>query len=127
MDTILRGLLSGFVVGIVCVAYVLVRSWRVESQVNHKSSGSADNEEISDNWMMMAFFSSASIIWGLLGALVFRFLEDHTKFFLISTAVGIVISLAFYRTKVRYVGDKIVLTLIIMIGLGFLIPNLIPN
>ncbi|RMD96453.1 MAG: hypothetical protein D6814_11360 [Calditrichaeota bacterium] len=125
METLLRGLLSGFIVGIVCVVYVLVRSSHVESQLQEGYSDIAQKDIVSNSWMMMALMGSASLVWGFIGAGIFRLMESQFLFVFFSILLALAVSITIYIRDVSYKFDKIVLTLIITLGLGLLIPYLI--
>ncbi len=125
METLLRGLLSGFIIGIVCVVYVLIRSWRLEARLPASEVKSMESEFVGNSWMIMAFASSASILWGFLGAAAFRLLRNKAEFMGIFIFLGIALAGLFYFRDVQYKLDKIILTLIITFGLAVLIPAII--
>lgn len=126
METIMRGLLSGLIVGVVCVVYVLIRSYRVESELHAAGVQDEERESLaSNNWMFMAVLSSASLFWGFIGAGIYRLLESEAVFITLSLILAIAVSTAIFFMDARYKTDKIVLSLIIIAGLGFLIPTLI--
>ncbi len=125
METILRGLLSGFIIGVVCVAYVLLRTWRLEAKLPAREVETMQSEFLTNSWMTMAFFSSASLLWGFIGAGIYRLLEDEAKFLIFSFTLGVFLAGLVYWRNGAYKLDKIILTLIITIGLGVLVPNII--
>ncbi len=125
METLSRGLLSGFIVGIVCVAYVLFRFWRIESRLSENELENLRSDIFGNSWLLMAFLGSASLVWGVIGASIFRFLENQAMFLTLSIAAALFASVTLYIKDVTYKFDKIVLTLIITLGLGFLIPYII--
>ncbi len=125
METILRGLLSGFIVGIVCVAYVLLRTWRLESKLPAQEVETMQSEFLTNSWMTMAFFSGASLLWGFIGASLFRLMENQIQFLILSLAIGVVLTAMIFFRSVQFKFDKIILVLIITVGLGVLVPNIL--
>ena len=127
METILRGLSAGFVVGVVCVIYVVFRISKVHDQLEAEGVDLYRDEKKSTSWMIMAIFSSGSIVWSFFGALIYRMVQSHFYFVLFSICTGFILSVILYfRKNTAFKGDKIVLTLIMTIGIGFLIPYLLP-
>lgn len=124
METIFKGLLSGFIVGVICVAYVLIRSWRVQAELTQGGTRAfeKDQDRDSNNWMVMAVFSSASLVWGFIGAGIYHIFRSHFLFMLFSLIFALIITLVLLFRKTSYKFDKIILTLVITIGLGILIP-----
>lgn len=125
METLSRGLLSGLIVGIVCLAYVLLRFWKLESRLSDSELEDLRSDIFGNSWLLMGLVSSASIVWGVIGASVFRFLENQTLFLILSALAGVAVSTFLYTRSVAYKFDKIILTLIITLGLGFLIPHIL--
>ncbi len=122
MQTIYTGLIAGFIVGVVCVLYVLFRSWRIETSLHGRRPDSEMQNSISNHWMIMGIFSSASLVWGFVGAGIFHLLEDWTLFLIFSIVFAVIVTVYLVFKDTSYKTDKIVLNLIIVIGLGVLIP-----
>ncbi|MCA9735036.1 MAG: hypothetical protein H6696_07190 [Deferribacteres bacterium] len=124
MQAIYTGLLAGFIIGVVCVVYVLSRSWYINSRLEINNMDSAELQIESTNWMIMAVFSSGSVFWGFIGAGIYHLLKDYILFGIFSVLFSIfaVIFFAFRNTDNKL--DKIILSVIIIDGLGFLIPYL---
>ncbi|KAA3618630.1 MAG: hypothetical protein DWQ05_06630 [Calditrichaeota bacterium] len=124
MQAIYTGLLAGFIVGVVCVVYVLSRSWYIHSRLEFNKLDSSELRVESTNWLIMGVFSSGSVIWGFIGAGIYHLLKDQVLFILFSAifSVFIVLYLAVRQTPHKL--DKIILTIIIIDGLGILIPYL---
>ena len=126
METILRGLSAGFVVGVICVIYVVLRISRWQHKLEAEGVDLYKEQGESTTWMLMAVFSSGSIVWSFIGAGIYRLVQNHYYFILFSVCTAIILSSILYFKTRSYRFDKIVLTLIMTIGLGVLIPYLIP-
>jgi len=124
METLLVGLGAGFIIGVICVVWVLFRISRLQQKIEHDGSN-LEQQEDSRSWIIMAVVSSSSIVWGLLGGVIYYFVKSHLYFMLFSFAVALIISAMLFLKDTRYKYDKIGLTLIITIGLGLLIPLII--
>jgi len=132
MQTIAVGLFAGFLVGIVCVIYVFLRTYRlVSGQVStgkgHGPSQSMPYSEslTSSGLMFMAIFGSGSMLWGFIGAGIYHLIRDDLYFFILSISLAVFINIWIWRSKTTFAVDKMVLSVIIFIGLGVLIPWLI--
>ncbi len=130
MQTILVGLLSGFVVGVICVAYVFLRTTRVIATQNAAESGGNGGLPYSENLtssglMFMAVIGSGSLLWGFIGAGLYHLIRNDLKFFMISAMLAAAIILLILLSKTTFMIDKIILTIVIVMGLGVLIPWLI--
>ena len=124
MQAIITGLQAGFIVGVVCVVYVLLRSWYINMQLENSPMDTAEFRIASTNWMVMAFFSSASVVWGFIGAGIYHLIKSEVTFALGSLIAAVVLSLIFLVSNVRNKGDKAFLTFAVLTGLGVLIPYL---
>ena len=120
MATIYTGLMAGFIVGVICVVYVLVRTSLIREAVSSEST--IKQTRASNNLLAMSIFSSASVVWGFIGAGVFHLIRDDIIFLAVAMATSISAAFFFYLQTDRYKLDKIVLSLIIFNGLGVLIP-----
>lgn len=129
MQTILVGLLSGFVVGVVCVAYVFLRTTRVIAMQNAAKAGNSGlpySENLTSSGLMfMAVIGSGSLLWGFIGAGLYHIIRDEWKFFILSAILAAAVIVIILLSKTTFVIDKIILTIVIVMGLGFLIPWLI--
>jgi len=130
MRTILLGLLSGFVVGVVCVAYVFLRTTRMIATQNTAepdgNGGLPYSESLTSSGLMfMAVIGSGSLLWGFIGAGIYHLIRDETKFFILSALLAASVITLILLSKTTFVYDKIILTLVIILGLGYLIPWLI--
>ena len=77
METILRGLSAGFVVGVICVIYVVFRISKVHEKLKAEGVDLYKDERQSTTWMIMAVFSSGSIVWSFFGAAIYRMVQNH--------------------------------------------------
>jgi hypothetical protein len=122
MHTIISGLLAGLVVGIVCVIYALLRTKRMENDYETGKGIPYSEGVASTGLLIMAMFGSGSLVWGFVGAGIYHLIRDDLAFLSISVAMSLLIILWIWRSKTTFATDKILLTLIIFVGLGFLIP-----
>ncbi len=129
MQTVIVGLLAGLVVGIICVAYVFLRTRRFLAA---ESAAQADNETLpyseevtSSGLMLMAVVGSGSLLWGFIGAGLYHIIQDDGKFFLLSAAFAAVLNVGIWLSKTTFTFDKMLLSTFIILGLGALIPWLI--
>lgn len=132
MQTILVGLLSGFVVGVVCVAYVFLRTTRViatqeAAEAGGESGGGLPYSEnlTSSGLMFMAVIGSGSLLWGFIGAGLYHLIRDEWKFFVLSAMLAAAVIVLILLSKTTFMLDKIILAIVIVVGLGILIPWLI--
>ncbi|MDZ7291467.1 MAG: hypothetical protein ONB44_20730 [candidate division KSB1 bacterium] len=122
MHTIISGLLAGLVVGIICVIYVLARSRKMENDFNTGKSIPYPEGRTSVGLMIMAIFGSGSMVWGFLGAGLYHLIHAELTFLLLSIALTVLFTFTIWRSRTTFARDKMLLTIIIFIGLGILIP-----
>ncbi len=122
MHTIISGLLAGFVVGVVCIVYVLFRTRKMATA--HKAGETIPYSEgrTSVGLMIMAIFGSGSMVWGFVGAGLYHLIHVETSFFLISLSLAALFTFVIWRSRTTFARDKVLLTLIVFVGLGVLIP-----
>lgn len=129
MQTVIVGLLAGLVVGIICVAYVFLRTRRlIAPESAAKTGGDAlpySEEVTSSGLMLMAVVGSGSLLWGFIGAGLYHIIRDDGKFFMLSAIFAVLMNLGIWFSKTTFTWDKILLTTFIILGLGALIPWLI--
>ena len=129
MQTVLVGLLAGFVVGVICVAYVFLRTRRF---IAPEGIGDASRESLpyseevtSSSLMLMAVVGSGSLLWGFIAAGLYHIIQEDDKFFLLSALFAVIMNVGIWLSKTTFTLDKIFLTTFIILGLGALIPWLI--
>lgn len=124
MQAIYTGLLAGFIVGVVCVVYVLGRSWYINTRLEINPLNTTELQVESIDWMIMGIISSGSVLWGFIGAGIYHMLNDYMLFILFSAVFSLltILYFAFRRTRRKF--DKIILSIFIIDGLGILIPYL---
>lgn len=122
MHTIISGLLAGFVIGVVCIIYVLMRTRKMEEAYDAGRKIPYSASRASTGLMTMGIFSSGSIVWGFAGAGLYHLIRAETVFHLISFGLAAVFTLLIWRSKTTFMRDKVLLTLIVFVGLGVLIP-----
>jgi hypothetical protein len=122
MHTIISGLLAGFVVGIVCIIYVLARTREMEKAYEAGQAIPYPEGRASVGLMIMGVFGSGSMVWGFVGAGLYHVIRAELFFFAISLALAAFFTLLIWRSKTTFVRDKVLLTVIVFVGLGVLIP-----
>jgi hypothetical protein len=122
MHTILAGLLAGLVVGVVCVVYVLARTRKMEEAFESGQAIPYSASRASTGLMFMGVFGSGSIVWGFVGAGLYHLIRAELFFFLFSLALAGLITFFIWRSKTAFARDKTLLTVIVFVGLGVLIP-----
>jgi len=122
MHTILSGLLAGLVVGVACIIYVLARTGKMEEAYKAGRKISISESHASTGLMFMGVFASGSIVWGFIGAGLYHLIRVELFFFLISLALAVIFTALFWRSQTAFRRDKALLTIIVFVGLGVLIP-----
>lgn len=115
MDTALRFVSSGYLVGISCMAFLAFRSWIANAQRGE------ERQRIS--WSAMLLFSTGiSYVWSVLGAGLYFVLPDATLFLRVSlVAAGAVGALLLFSNTSNKI-DKLAVNTIVFGGMGILIP-----
>jgi len=122
MHTIISGLLAGFVVGVVCIIYVLARTRKMEEVYETGVNIPYSASRASVGLMIMGVFSSGSMVWGFVGAGLYHMIRAELFFFVISLSLAMIFTLLIWRSNTTFVRDKVLLTIIVFVGLGLLIP-----
>lgn len=122
MHTILSGMLAGLVVGVVCIIYVVARARKWEAAYESGRKVSISESRASTGLMFMGVFASGSMVWGFVGAALYHLIRIELFFFLISFALAVLFTFLFWRSKTTFRRDKALLTAIVFLGLGVLIP-----
>jgi hypothetical protein len=129
MQTVLVGLGAGLMVGVICVAYVFLRTRgfvAAESAAKAGGETSPYSEEVaSSSMMLMAVVGSGSLLWGFIAAGLYHLIREDETFFLLSVLLALIMNLGILFSKTTFTLDKILLTTFIILGLGVLIPWLI--
>lgn len=132
MQTVIVGLTSGLIVGVVCLVYLFVRTSWVVSTKGRMDSQSLQRQGIplseslkSTSLMFMVIVASGSMLWGFIGAGIYHIIRNDFYFFLLSSIIAAVIVYLILRSNTAFPRDKMILSVIIMLGLGLLIPLLI--
>jgi hypothetical protein len=122
MHTIISGLLAGLIVGVVCIVYVLFRTRKMAAAYKAGETIPYSEGRTSVGLMIMAVFGSGSMVWGFVGAGLYHLIHVERAFFLISLSLATVFTFVIWRSRTTFARDKVVLTLIVFLGLGVLIP-----
>lgn len=122
MHTILSGILAGLVVGVVCIIYVLARTRKWEAAYESGRQVPLSESRASTGLMFMGVFASGSLVWGFVGAGLYHLIRTEVFFFLIFFALAALFVFLLWRSKTTFRRDKALLTLIVFVGLGVLIP-----
>lgn len=133
MRTIIVGLVAGLVVGIICVFYVFFRTRSVvaanlaarKPRPYVSQDPNYSDEPTSSGFMFMAIIASGSLLWGFIGAGIYHLIKNDLHFFILSAVLALVISIWIWKSRATYAVDKMILTVVILLGLGVLIPWLI--
>ena len=132
MKTVIVGLTSGLIVGVVCLVYLFVRtSWvvstrgRLDSQSLQRHGIPTSESLKSTSLMFMVIVASGSMLWGFIGAGIYHIIRNDLYFFLLSSVIAAVIVYLILRSNTAFPRDKMIVSVIIMLGLGMLIPWLI--
>lgn len=132
MKTVIVGLTSGLIVGVVCLVYLFVRtSWvvstsgRLDSQSLQRHGIPTSESLKSTSLMFMVIVASGSMLWGFIGAGIYHIIRNDLYFFLLSSVIAAVIVYLILRSNTAFPRDKMIVSVIIMLGLGLLIPWLI--
>jgi hypothetical protein len=122
MHTIISGLLAGLVVGVVCIVYVLFRTRKMATAHQDGQRIPYSEGRTSVGLMIMAIFGSGSMVWGFVGAGLYHLIHFEAAFFLISLSLAALFTFIIWRSRTTFARDKVLLTLIVFVGLGVLIP-----
>lgn len=123
METVFRWLVAGYVVGVTCVFYLIVRSWVITSAMLHGKGSALYRRRAADNWLGMVLLSSGiSLGWSLIGGGIHRLLASDVLFVQFSLGLAAVITLLLLFAKTEHKLDKIALNAIVIVGFGFLLP-----
>jgi uncharacterized membrane protein len=122
MHTIISGLLAGLVVGVVCIIYVLARTRKMEEAYEAGQNIPYSEGRTSVGLMIMGVFGSGSIVWGFVGAGLYHLIRIELFFFIISLLLAALFTFFIWRSKTTFVREKVLLTIIVFVGLGVLIP-----
>lgn len=123
METVFKWLVAGYVVGVICVFYLVVRSWIITNAMLHGKGSALYRRGIGVNWLGMALFSaSISLGWSLIGGGIHRFLGSDVLFVQFSLGLAAVITTMLLFTNTEHKLDKIALNAIVIVGFGFLLP-----
>lgn len=117
METFIKVLLSGYLVGLTCMGYLLVRSYEVHFGEDNKGPVVTISKDLSANWLGIALFSmTVSYTWCLIGAAVFTLVSSNTQFLHFSLAIAMLCAAAIFMTNTKRKMDKIAISFIVVIG-----------
>jgi hypothetical protein len=127
MDIILKWLVSGYVVGLVCMLFLMARAWVVTTLAEDRGVAAVDEtiteNETGQSWLGMALLSTAaSLVWMAIGAGIYHLLKSRVLFMEFSLFVAIAVAIIFLLKKTAHRLDKIIINAIVVIGMSFLIP-----
>ena len=125
MATLFKLLISGYVIGLVCMSYLIVRSWndKIVGGSQHRTLAIAEEKEV--NWLGIALFSmSVSYAWCFIGAIIYFFMGSNIQFLQFSILIASATSLTIYSLNTTRKLDKIVVNSIVMLGCGLMFSNL---
>ena len=121
MEVIINWLISGYIVGITCMSYFIIKSWILVSPVH---GGSEEQQESDLNWLGMALVStSISLAWSFLGAGLSLLLRNDVLHVQLALLAMLAVTLVFLSMKNHRKLDKVALHAIVFLGLALLIPR----
>lgn len=123
MEIIINWLISGYVVGITCMSYFIIKSWILVSPVQ----GRTEEESGADlNWLGMALVStSISLAWSFIGTGISLLLQNDILYVQLTLLAILAVALVFLSLKNRRRPDAVALQAIVFLGLALLIPRFI--
>ncbi|MFQ5629475.1 MAG: hypothetical protein ACE5I1_12000 [bacterium] len=125
MESIFKLLISGYVIGLVCMSYLILRSWNFKAVKTSGQRTMAIAEESEVNWLGIALFSMAvSYVWCFIGAVIHFLMDSNIQFLQFSIIIALATSLTIYSINTTRKLDKIVVNSIVMVGCGLLFSNL---
>ena len=121
MELIINWLISGYVVGITCMSYFIIKSWILVSPVQGRNEEDQDSDL---NWLGMALVStSISLAWSFLGTGISLLLQNEILYVQLALLAMLAIALVFTSLKNHRKLDKVALHAIVFLGLALLIPR----
>jgi hypothetical protein len=121
MEIIINWLISGYVVGITCMSYFIIKSWILVSPVQGRSEEEHQSEL---NWLGMALVStSISLAWSFLGTGITLLLQNDILYVQLALLAALAVALVFLSIKNHRKPDKVALHAIVFLGLALLIPR----
>ncbi len=121
MEIIVNWLISGYVVGITCMSYFIIKSWILVSPVQ----GRTEEEHASDlNWLGMALVStSISLAWSFIGTGISLLLQNDVLYVQLALLATLATVLMYLSLKNHRKLDKVALHAIVFLGLALLLPR----
>lgn len=121
MEIIINWLISGYVVGITCMSYFIIKSWILVSPVQ----GRREEEHGSDlNWLGMALVStSISLAWSFIGTGITLLLQNDVLYVQLALLATLAAALVFVSLKNHRKPDAVALHAIVFLSLALLIPR----
>ncbi len=121
MEVIINWLISGYIVGITCMSYFIIKSWILVSPAQGRG---AEEQESDLNWLGMALVStSISLAWSFLGAGLSLLLQNDVLHVQLALLAMLAVALVFVSMKNHRKLDKVALHAIVFLGLALLIPR----
>ena len=121
MEIIVNWLISGYVVGITCMSYFIIKSWILVSPVQ----GRTEEEREGDlNWLGMALVStSISLAWSFIGTGITLLLQNDILYVQLTLLAVLAVAMVFLSLKNHRKPDTVALQAIVFLGLALLIPR----
>jgi len=121
MEVIINWLISGYVVGITCMSYFIIKSWILVSPVQGRS---VDEHETELNWLGMALVStSISLAWSFLGTGLSLLLQNDILYVQLALLAILAVALVFLSLRSHRKLDKVALHALVFLGLALLLPR----
>ena len=121
MESLLRWLISGYLVAMVCLGYLMLRSWMVATVISAEPGMVAYQRNFKEGWLRMVVFSIAgSLIWSFIGAAIHYLLGSSESFIRFSLLMALLVTVALLLMRLENKVDAIALNAIVVVGLGLL-------
>ncbi|MDZ7269948.1 MAG: hypothetical protein ONB48_21820 [candidate division KSB1 bacterium] len=123
METILKWLIAGYVVGVICMLYLIARSWVITSAMLNNAGKAVCRRDLGVHWLGMALLSTGiSLGWSFIGGGIHHWMANDQRFVQFSLGLACAIAMLLLLGKTTHKVDKIALNAIVIVGLGVLIP-----
>ena len=131
MSTLFKLFVTGYIVSLACISYLSFRTYRTlgDSRLKYDPKNFLKEAQTSDSrslfWLGMAILSGIiSYGWSIVAVGIYYALEDKVLFVQISCGLAILLATAIALTKTHRKWDKVAMSVIVILGIGALIPAL---
>lgn len=121
---LIAGLLAGLVLAVVFVLYLIVRGRALVAFFQELDSNMAHLPGRALYWMLLAGFTAAALLFGLLAGLVYSWMGSATTFALLGLGAAVLLSVLAMLNRTPLLSDKIAWNFAVGAVLGLLVPLL---